>query len=199
VSALFESLDITGATLVGWSLGVLVALSAYSGLKERLSGIVLVSGTPKFVASDDYPFGLPEKETRGLSLRLRRSLERTYDDFSRMMFTHDELNGHDYEDTDRQILRTVKRPLLDMALRTLEALACADMRAVLPTICVPALMIHGDMDRICLPEASRYMASLIPGASLTLLKEAGHVPLLSRPEEFNTVLAEFLERVYGYN
>lgn len=197
VSALFKSLDLSGATLVGWSLGVLVALSAYTELKERLSGIVLVSGTPKFVASDDYPFGLPEKETRGLSLRLKRSPERTFENFDRMMFTGNELNGHGYPVMEKEILRTIQRPAPDVALRTLEALACADMRTVLSSIRVPVFLIHGDKDSICLPQASRYMTSLISGASLSLLKDTGHAPFLMRQEEFNRLLANFLDTVYG--
>ena len=97
MSSLIESLDLRGVTLVGWSLGVLVALSAYPGLKERLAALVFVSGTPKFTASEDFPFGLPAKETRGLALRLRRNRESALEDFSRMMFAPHELSGHNFD------------------------------------------------------------------------------------------------------
>jgi pimeloyl-[acyl-carrier protein] methyl ester esterase len=199
VTTLFESLDLSGVTLVGWSLGVLVALSAYSALEERLAALVFVSGTPKFTASEDFPFGLPAKETRGLALRLRRNRESALEDFSRMMFTPHDLSGHDYEMVDKDSLLTSKRPGLDVALQTLEALALADMRSVLGGISVPVLLVHGDKDRICLPESSHYMAATIPHVSFSILNGAGHAPQLSRSEEFNSLIAEFLAGVYGDN
>jgi pimeloyl-ACP methyl ester esterase len=199
MTALFEREDLSRATLVGWSLGVLVALSAYSGIKERLAALVFVSGTPKFTASDDFPFGLQAKETRGLALRLRRNHQSALEDFSRMIFTPDELSANDFEMMNRDCIRTAKRPALDAALHTLEVLAVADMRRVLSRISVPVLLVHGDEDRICLPESSHYMAASIPHASLSILNGAGHAPLLSRSEEFNSLMARFLDGVYGDN
>lgn len=197
--ALFQGLDLSGATLVGWSLGVLVALSAYVALRKRLSAIVLVSGIPKFIASDEYPFGLPEKEIRGMALRLKRNPVRAYEEFNRMMFSRNELDCGKYEEMESEILGSIQRPATDVALRTLEALARADMRTVLSSIRIPALLVHGERDTICLPEASKYMASLIPGSSLCLMQDTGHAPFLSRKEAFNTVLTVFLETVYGHN
>jgi pimeloyl-[acyl-carrier protein] methyl ester esterase len=199
VTTLFESLDLSGATLVGWSLGVLVALSSYPALKDRLAALVFVSGTPKFTASEDFPFGLPAKETRGLALRLRRNRESALEDFSRMMFAPHELSGHDFEMLNRDSILTAKRPGLDAALQTLEALALADMRSVLGCIRVPVLLVHGDKDRICLPESSYYMAASMPHASLSVLNGAGHAPQLSRSEEFNSRMTGFLAGVYGNN
>lgn len=199
VTVLFERLELTGATLVGWSLGALVALSACSSLKDRLASLILVSGTPKFTASDDFDIGLPEKETRGLSLRLKKSTERTFLDFSRLMFAPDELSGMHAELTTGELFRTEKRPVLHAALQTLEALAVADVRGVLNAIGVPVLLVHGGMDRICRPENSRYMAASIPCAAVEMLEGAGHAPMLSRPDDFNRAVMQFLKGVYGNN
>ena len=98
---------------------------------------------------------------------------------------------------DRDSIRTAKRPGLDAALQTLESLALADMRCVLSGIRVPVLLVHGYEDQICLPESSQYMAATIPHASLSILNGAGHAPLLSRSEEFNSLMAGFLAGVYG--
>jgi pimeloyl-[acyl-carrier protein] methyl ester esterase len=197
ISTLFESLDLSGVTLVGWSLGVLVALSAYSALEERLAALVFVSGTPKFTSSEDFPFGLPAKETRGLALRLKRNRESALEHFSRLMFAPHELSGHNFDMFDRYSFRTAKRPGPAAALQTLEALSLADMRSILGCIRVPVLVIHGDEDRICLPGSSHYMAATIPHASLSILNGAGHAPQLSRSEEFNSLMAGFLAGVYG--
>jgi pimeloyl-ACP methyl ester carboxylesterase len=43
------------------------------------------------------------------------------------------------------------------------------------------------------------MAERIINAELVMFDKCGHAPFMSRPEEFNRVLAGFLERVYVGN
>jgi pimeloyl-[acyl-carrier protein] methyl ester esterase len=114
-----------------------------------------------------------------------------------MMFTPDELSGNSFEIFVRDCLRLTRRPALNAALHTLDSLALADMRRVLSRIDIPVLLVHGDKDRICHPESSRYMAASISHASLSILNGAGHAPMLSRSEDFNSLMARFLVGVYG--
>ena len=77
VVAMFARLDLTDAVLVGWSMGVQVVLQAFPVLRPRLAGLVLVAGTPKFIADAEYPHGLPPLEVKGMGLRLKRDFQRT--------------------------------------------------------------------------------------------------------------------------
>lgn len=67
-----------------------------------------------------------------------------------------------------------------------------DVRAVLPTIRCPTLLLHRKDDRVIPVAASRYMASRIPGATLIELDGADHLPYgdmepaLGAVEEFLT-------------
>jgi pimeloyl-ACP methyl ester carboxylesterase len=74
-----------------------------------------------------------------------------------------------------------------------------DATEVLRAIPVPALVVAAGSDTLCLPEASRYMASTIPGGRLLTLGGARHAGLFERHGEFNAAVAEFasahLERV----
>ncbi len=197
LTSLCEQLDLTGATLVGWSMGAIITLAAYPKLRDRLRSLILVSGTPRFTSSGDYPHGLPPKETRGLSLRLKRNPGQTLDAFFRMMFTPEEARGRSFEPICRDIVPLLCRPSCTAALHSLDTLASADVRAVLSDIRIPCLLIHGRMDTICPAGASRYMAERIPRAYLAIMDGAGHAPQLSRPEEFNRITGDFLGKVYG--
>ena len=73
VALFIDRLCLSEVTLLGWSLGALVALAAYPAVRERLASLVLVSGTSKYCSSTDYPYGLPSKEPRSLSLLLKRN------------------------------------------------------------------------------------------------------------------------------
>lgn len=195
--SLCEQLDLHRATLVGWSMGAIIAIAAYPGLHSRLSSLILVSGTPKFTSTDEYPFGLPESETRGLSLRLRRNPGQAFAAFFRMMFAQEESGGAISECTDRDIVPLLRPPSNAAALQSLNTLAAADVRELLSTIRVPALLVHGNRDTICPAVASGYMHERITGSSLEIIDGAGHAPFLTFPEEFNRLTGDFLESVYA--
>jgi pimeloyl-ACP methyl ester carboxylesterase len=69
--------------------------------------------------------------------------------------------------------------------------ACGD----LGTIRAPALVITGEGDPLIPAENSRRIASRIPGAKLTLLKDASHFFWIERPQETAQTLIEFFEQV----
>jgi pimeloyl-[acyl-carrier protein] methyl ester esterase len=199
VIELFERLCLTNATLVGWSLGVLVALAAYPSLRENLSAMVFVSGTSKYCASEDYQWGLPPKEPKSLSLLLKRNSGKAMDGFRRRMFTGAEASERGFEAFEKDILPLVPHPAPEIMIQSLETLVKADVRPLLATIQAPVLIVHGDSDRICPVEASQYMTGQIAGAILSIQPGAGHAPIFSRPNEFNTTVETFLENIYGNN
>ncbi|HKZ17470.1 MAG TPA: alpha/beta fold hydrolase, partial [Geobacteraceae bacterium] len=95
-AALFEQLDLRNAVLTGWSMGAQVALQSFALIKERLAALVLVGGTPRFTASDDYPHGLAPVEARGMAIRLKRNYTKTMGDFFHGMFAEGELSREIY-------------------------------------------------------------------------------------------------------
>jgi pimeloyl-[acyl-carrier protein] methyl ester esterase len=194
---LFVELSLNDAVLLGWSLGAQVTLAAFPHLRERLTGLVLVGGTPRFTQADDYDYGLPPSEPRGMGVGVRRDFQKTMGGFFRRMFAPEELTREQENRIAREVVIPGRLPEPDVALATLDLLATADLRAILPAVDRPVLLIHGGADTICLPEASRYMAEQIPGARLVELAGVGHAPFLSRPEEFNRILSGFLEDLHG--
>lgn len=67
-----------------------------------------------------------------------------------------------------------------------------DLRARLGAIAVPTLVIVGESDWVCAPDASRAIAAGIPGAELVILPEAGHFPFGERPEAFAAAVRRFI-------
>ena len=51
--------------------------------------------------------------------------------------------------------------------------------------------MHGASDMISMAQAER-TAATIPGATLTLIPEAGHMPFWEQPASFFAVVEEFL-------
>lgn len=72
------------------------------------------------------------------------------------------------------------------------ALQSYDIRAGLPDIRLPVLMIAGAADG-AIPGIMRGLAEVIPGSTFTEIPEAGHLPGIEAPGRFNAVLEPFLE------
>jgi pimeloyl-ACP methyl ester carboxylesterase len=67
----------------------------------------------------------------------------------------------------------------------------------LRALATPTLIIHGDRDRrfpVAVPTA---LYDLLPDAELCILPQTGHVPPVERPDWFNAIVLNFLDRRLG--
>ena len=69
-----------------------------------------------------------------------------------------------------------------------------DQREALRALRVPALVLCGRHDALCPLHRHELMAALIPGAELTVIEDAGHLPTLEAPEETVAALRRWLAR-----
>lgn len=196
---LYDTLELEKTILVGWSMGGQVAIKALAGLSDRLAGLVLVSSTPCFTASVDFPFGLASNETVGMRLKLQRNQQRARDGFYNRVFADGELEKNPLAADIRELLATIDLPDSKAALDALDALAATDMRHLLAGIYVPTLVINGSEDVICLPEASCYLQEQIAGSEQRVFKGCGHAPFLTQHTKFNNEVIEFARRVCEQN
>ena len=193
--AFFEQTALSDAVLIGWSMGVQVALQAFPALRSRLAALVLVGGTPRFTSTEDYPHGQAAVEVKGLNLRLRRDYQKTMGDFFRGMFAEGEMDKTQYQRIVHEIVMAGRSPDPDTARQSLQILSVADLREGLPLVDRPVLLVHGEQDSICPASASAYMAQRLPMGELKVMQGCGHAPFMTRPEQFNELVREFLARV----
>jgi 3-oxoadipate enol-lactonase len=68
-----------------------------------------------------------------------------------------------------------------------------DSTPLLPELAgLPTLVVAGDEDELTPPAQARAMADAIPGASLVVIRSAGHLPTLERPTEITDAILGFL-------
>jgi pimeloyl-ACP methyl ester carboxylesterase len=75
----------------------------------------------------------------------------------------------------------------------LDYLGRQDLREVLPQVAARDIVIvHGDRDRIIASAQAYFLRDRLGAGRLVILPGAGHVPMVSRSQELNALLAEFL-------
>jgi pimeloyl-ACP methyl ester esterase len=192
---LLEALDLSKVVLVGWSMGAQIAIQSSAELSGRLAAMVLVSATPCFTASDDFPHALAGNEAIGMRLKVQRNTQRALDGFYSRLFVEGEFEHNSSGEEIKQLLSTVPPPDTAAVLDALDALATADMRVLLAAITVPTLIVNGAQDRICLPQASTYLKEHISAARQTVFPGCGHAPFLTRSHQFNAEITGFARSV----
>lgn len=69
-----------------------------------------------------------------------------------------------------------------------------NMSKELPKIDVPTCLIWGKNDTITPPDVAEEFRDRLPQAELFWVDECGHAPMMEQPEQFNSILEEWLEK-----
>jgi len=179
------------ATWVGWSLGALVALVAAREFPETVERLVLIGATPCFVQDRDWPHAL----AAGTLAQFARELETDYDGTLQRFLSLQAGAGEAGRATVRRlraVLAGRAAPAVPALRAGLRLLAETDLRPRLAQIGAPALVVHGDRDRLAPPGAGEYLAAHLRAARLVAVPGAGHAPFLSHPEATWQALTDFL-------
>ncbi|MEO7667317.1 MAG: alpha/beta hydrolase [Dehalococcoidia bacterium] len=75
------------------------------------------------------------------------------------------------------------------------ALADVDTRDLLPEIRVPTLLIWGEDDRRAPVSVGKEMCDSIPGASIVVIPNAGHLSNVEQADQFNAAVREFCQSI----
>lgn len=181
-----DALALEKPVIVGWSMGGAITMAfaaAHPGVAGRL---VLVDTSPCLVQRPDWPHAVPPEAAQRLGGVLATDYPAGAAAFCQMMFPES-----DAASAQANTLRIMQASAPHVTLSCFQNLGGGDLRPVLGAIRDPAHIICGELDAVCPPEASRYIAQ-ITGGSLSLIAAAGHCPFMTRQAEFNAALARAL-------
>jgi 3-oxoadipate enol-lactonase len=190
IDAALERTGVSAATICGVSFGGLIALRYAAVRPERTRALVLVS-TPAPDWSPSSPLRRSMKHPRvlfplfvlGAGRRVWQELSRTFPDWKQRVSAAARyaviVLGAPGGPT-----RMSRRGL--MALETNFLDDCARVKA-------PTLIVTGEpgMDHVVPPATTLQYARLIQGGQVALLEATGHLGIITRPERFAELIANF--------
>ena len=188
--AVMRALDIRQAHIIGISMGGFIALELalfYPEVVEKLVLVVTSAGGPGHVSPgrDIMAVMMPVP-----GVEIGEAARKVCAAVSAPGFAE----SHPEEfDIFAEIARY--RPMSEAAyFRQLAACRSHDVSQRLHQIKAPTLVIHGDVDPLVPLKNGLHLAETIPGATLIVYPNTGHIPEVERAEEFNRDILAFLER-----
>lgn len=172
------------ASLVGFSLGGLVALELVAQAPGRFDRLALVCAG----AGPETPDGEVARRAgeatalaKGMEAHLREDLLPLY-----VLRKEDDTTGDTLIDMARTLGLDTYRRQNDLAITR------ADSRPRLGAINMPVLLVSGEHDRLCPPSRHRDMAGALPNVRRRIVPGCGHVIPLDGPAMLRDLIANLL-------
>ena len=176
------------AIWVGWSLGGMLAMeAALRAHTGAIKGLVLIGSSAKFVAADDWQFGVKMSTFHQFANALGRDYAAMLERFL-LMQTGAVKGARDLVKKVIELVNCHPSPNLETLRWGLDCLEHVDLRDRLSQLTLPARVIAGRLDRVAHPEAGVQLARALRCPYVEL--HSGHAPFLSHQREvLNAVLS----------
>ena len=180
---------------LGWSLGALIALKISELHPERVRSVILMAGSPRFVAAPDWP-GLEPAWLAQIATNLEADFLGTLKRFIGLQTFG--------LDNARALARHIEARLAERpppepgALRGgLRILQETDLRSALRRSTGPRLAVLGAHDRLVPKAVASKLQALTPGIETQVLEAAAHLPFATHPHDTAALILDFIHRHDG--
>ncbi len=183
---LFRAIQIEKFSLLGWSLGGLVAIEMANRFPQQVASLSLLASNPKFTNSADWA-GVKPEVLDGFAAQLSIDTRQTL-----LRFLALQVNGLP---DGKQLLLRLKQavmecesPSVSVLQKALQILKHSDLRAKLQQYKGPITLIHGDKDPLVPLTGALSMQQMQLTIAVHVLERAGHVPFLSHSRQLLDIL-----------
>ncbi len=180
--ALCDDLGMTGAVVVGLSIGGLIAQGLAVKRLDLVRGLVLSNTAARIGNAALWDERIAAVRAKGMAAISAPTLER---------WAGRDLTQEAREAARERLLSTNPEGWAGCAA----AIGGADFLATTATLRLPTLGIAGGEDGSVPPDMLRETLDLIPGSRFHLMRRAGHLPCLEDPKGYAGALARFLSEI----
>ncbi|MFN8527545.1 MAG: alpha/beta hydrolase [Anaerolineae bacterium] len=181
VFAVMEAFDVERCSLAAMSMGVSIALGAALRHPGRITDLILVDSLD--LRTPSPPLQVDDRFLQGLTHDYARTLE------GFIQLCVPESGMEHIKEWGRHILR---RASPEAAIALYQLSKTIRLEPMLPHVRQPALILHGDADPLASIDSAEWLARTLPKAKLQIISGAGHVPIMTRPDEVAAHIRTFL-------
>lgn len=183
--ALLDGLGVRRFTMVGLSVGGMIAQHLAAQVPERMERLVLCDTADRIGTAETWNARIAAVREHGLGSIADAVLERWFTPTFRMGRAV-ELAGW------RHML--ARMPAEGYAA-TCAAIRDADLTGAAGAISCPTLLVAGDQDLSTPPDLVRATAERIPGSRFEIIAGCGHIPCVEQPEMLIALIASHVNEV----
>lgn len=188
IKLLLDRLHVRRADVVGHSLGSLIAQRFAEVWPERTNRVVLISST-----GGRDPCAAPEPGKFDFEAQIRALKEPLRADSPFMIAWWDSPTPVNAEFIRRQREDSARIPLRVWIAVLDEGLTMTDLKAQLPRLKAPTLLIWGSKDPIMGPADRASLRAALPHAEVKIFDGLGHNPFWERPRAVADEISRFLD------
>jgi sigma-B regulation protein RsbQ len=182
-----RELDLSDAVFVGHSVSAMIGVLAATREAGRISTLVLVGPSPRYIDADDYTGGFSQADIE----ELLDSMDSNFLGWSSTMAPVI-MGNDDRPELGAELTSSFCRTDPDIAAHFARVTFTSDNRADLAAVRVPTLVLQCTDDAIAPRAVGEYVHRQIPGSTLVQLAATGHCPNLSAPEETVDAIRAFV-------
>ena len=188
VRAVMDAAGSQRAALLGISEGVAMSLLFAATYPERVQALVCYGGTARATYADDYPWAVPAEALVESTVEL---LAPSWGDGSTIEVSAPSRaeDPQTREHTGRLQRGTASPGMIWLLTKMFMEL---DVRAIVPSVHAPTLVLHRRRDRLVNVRHGRWLAEHLPNARLVELEGDDHDPRYARVDEWLGEVQEFL-------
>jgi class 3 adenylate cyclase len=190
IRAVMDAAGSERAALVGASESAPMSVAFAASHPERVSALVLYGGAARTLWAPNYLFGVTEREAR-------KELEEELEEFMTPGGIEAGLRGGLPSATEEEIRAYAHEERYGASPASWEALErmnlAIDVRAALPLISAPTLVLHQSDDPWVRVEHGRYLAQHIPDAAYVELDGNEHIPTTATYRRLLAQIIPFLQ------
>ena len=177
--------------LLGWSLGGLVSLQLARRYPDRVTTLIQVASSPKFVKDRNWHTAIEGGIFEQFAASLQMDLEKTIRRFLALQVRASEGSMQ----TVRELQRAIDDrglPAIDALDAGLKILSDTDLTTVLPQLDCAMTWLLGDRDALVPVGLAGALNTLLKDPDIRIIEGAGHAPFISHPDAF---IKELLQAV----
>lgn len=182
-----QALDLTGATLVGHSVGAMIGLLAANAEPGRFTRQVLIGASPRYLNDVGYHGGFTDAAIHGLL----NAIDSNYLGWSAA--TAPTVMGNpDRPELAAELAGSFARTNPRIAAQFARATFLSDHRPEVARVRVPTLVLQCSADVMVPTTVGEYLHRHIAGSYFQMLDATGHYPHLSAPRPTIEAVHRFL-------